>query len=120
MGDTTWCFYCLCNGEGLGSFSPLVLSDVKELCLHSQAGTQDCGGDGGVCHNISTCICLTNHLAIPPAKNSYPCAICGKTCGAMRTEGSLMHGGQYNQSEIFEEGCWCWYCFCYGYACHTP
>jgi len=121
FNDTHWLAYLLCGGEGIGPMTPLVLSDVKELCLHTQSGTDDFVGAQGVCHNVSSCICVSNHFAIPPAKDSPTCAICNKKFGdKKRGSGSVMKGEVFNSETFFDKPFWCVYCFCTGYAVHMP
>merc|ERR1719221_1321920 len=87
--ETKWLGYLICCGEGIGKcdMSHLILSDVKELCLHTQAGQVEFCGDQGLCHNVSTCVCITQHVAIPPAKDTHLCVICNKPMTAKRTDG---------------------------------
>ena len=118
--DTYWLTYLFCGGEGIGQIEPLVISDVKELCLHSQAGTTDIVGEQGICHSASTCVCITQHFALPPAKDTYPCVICNKPFGEKRGDGALLKGAVYTNNDVFDKPFWLLYCFCEGCGVHKP
>jgi len=99
----------------------LIISDVKELCIHTQAGTADFAGPQGYCHNSSTCLCFSNHFALPPAAGTYPCVLCGHPFGTKRTEGStFLEGAVYKSKDKFFDKFWCIYCFACGDALHAP
>lgn len=120
FNDTTWLAYLLCCGSGIGSFTPLVMSDQKQLCLHAQASTTDFGGEEGFCHRASTCICISDHCALPPAEGTPLCAICGKKFGGDdRAEGSKLYGNTFDKEKLFGQ-CWLVYCFCGGASVHKP
>lgn len=117
--DTHWIYYCLCEGCGVGGLSPMVLSDVKELCLHTQSGMDVPGGPQGFCHSAASCLCISSHCALPPAKGSYPCVCCGKEFGAIRTEGSEM-AGMFDHDNFMKTPTWLIYFLCEGCGVHSP
>jgi len=122
FNDTTWIYYCLLCGDGIGNFTPLVMADQKELCLHEQASTTEVGGVEGYCHQASTCICLSDHCALPPAEGTPFCAICGKKFGnggENRAEGSQLYGNTFEKDKFFGQF-WIYYCFCVGASVHAP
>jgi len=119
--DTKWLIYVICGGRGIGSPKPLVISDVKELCIHSQAGTSDIEGPQGYCHTASTCVCFSSHFAFPPATGTYPCILCNVPFGTKRTEGTtFLEGAVYPSKDKFFDKWWLLYCFACGDAVHAP
>jgi hypothetical protein len=118
--DTTWLAYLLCGGRGIGAVTPLVLSDVKQLCLHTQAGTAEIGGEQGLCNGASTCLCISEHFSIPPAQDTYPCIICGKEIGEKRTTGKVATEVVYKGDDLFKKPFWVYYLFCLGCGVHKP
>jgi len=119
--ETKWLGYFLCSGQGIGSMSPLCLDDTKELCLHSQSGTVELVGDQGCVHSFSTCVCISSHVALPPAKGSPTCAICNKKFGdEKRAAGTQIVGDVFDDDTFFANTFWCIYCFCYGQGVHKP
>jgi hypothetical protein len=119
--DTAWLFYCLCSGEGLGAISPLVMGDQKQLCCHSQSSTTDIVGEQGLCHTAETCICLTSHCALPPAKGTPTCVICNKRFGTeKRDSGSELKSELFDIETLIDKPFWCIYCFCFGNGINAP
>lgn len=116
FNDTKWIFYCLCEGWGIGPFSPLVASDAKQLCVHGICGTVDFGGDDGLCYMVDNFLCLTRHCSFPPGQSSYPCICFNKKCGAERTSGpkSKRDGELFTIKQVFDDTFWLYYLFCYG------
>merc|ERR1712113_379658 len=93
---------------------------MGDLCLHTQASTTDFQGEEGFCHQASTCICLSDHCALPPAAGSPICAICGKEFGGeRRAEGTKLYGDTFQKDKFFDQ-CWLFYCFCTGTGLHAP
>jgi hypothetical protein len=114
FNDTKWIFYCLCEGWGIGPMSPLVQSDVKELCLHSTCGTADIGGTDGLCNMISNCLCVTEQFAFPPAAETPPCICFNKWIGTTRTEGTKSKQNIFDMKQVMTETFWIYYLFCAG------
>lgn len=119
--DTKWLGYLICCGQGVGELTPFVLADVKELCLHTQASTDDVVGDAGAFHIAQTCCIFSEHCALPPAEKSPSFAICGKKIKVeSRPTGSVLQGKVFNADTFWNEPFWCYYCFFTGCAVHAP
>merc|ERR1712039_339610 len=107
-------------GDGIGSFTPLVMADSKQLCCHSQSSTTDVMGDHGLCHTAGTFIVCSDHCALPPAEGTPICAICGKQFGGdKRSEGTSMYGTLFEKDKFLDQF-WLYYCFCKGMSVHAP
>lgn len=121
--ETKWLFYCLCQGYGIQfDISPLVAADNKMLCCHSQAGTQAFVDEQGACAQMGTCICLSEHCALPPAKDTPKIVCCNQKLGdkAKRTTGTVLNTELFQIGPFFDDAFWCYYCFCCGRAVHAP
>lgn len=119
--DTFWLAYCCCEGSGIGKMDPCILSDVKELCIHSQCGTTDIMNEEGLCNEVSTCICLTNHFALPPGKGTPTCVICNKRLGdPKRANGTVFKDDLFQLDKVIDNSFWCVYCICCGKGINNP
>jgi len=118
--ETWWLYYCCCAGEGCGNLSPLVLGDVKELCIHTQMGTTDCTGDQGLCAQIETMLCFTTQFALPPAKDTYTCVCCNMNKKNPREKGTELKSEIFTMSEVMEKPFWLIYCCCGGTGVNMP
>lgn len=116
FNNTTLCYYCICQGWGIGGMSPLVAADAKQLCVHSTCGTMDIGGDDGFCYSIANQCCITQHFAIPPAKDTYPCICFNKKFGTQRAEGTASKKDLFDLKSIMDETFWIYYVFCAGWG----
>jgi len=116
FNDTKWMYYCLCQGWGIGSFSPLVAADVKELCIHTTCSTATIGGDDGLCNATANMLCITEHFALPPAKGTYPCICFNKKIGDERASGTVAKGNLFDMKQVMEETFWIYYVFCGGWG----
>lgn len=119
--NTWWCYYCCCMGQGCGDMSPLVLGDVKQLCIHSQSSTRDFGGDEGLCASINTQMCITTQCSFPPAKHTGTIMLCGKKLvGTPKSDGPELKSEIYEMEDVMQKPCWLMYCFFFGTGCNMP
>lgn len=120
--DTFWFVYAFCGGRGYGKCDPLILTDTKELCLHSQSGTVDFIGEQGVCQSSETCIVCTEHFALPPPKEFPICICCTKAIGEPKTEGTVVKGSVYESNAILkhDDMKWLVWAVCCGCSVHKP
>eukprot|EP00929_Paragymnodinium_shiwhaense_P046421 TRINITY_DN23632_c0_g1_i1.p1 TRINITY_DN23632_c0_g1~~TRINITY_DN23632_c0_g1_i1.p1 ORF type:complete len:220 (-),score=41.10 TRINITY_DN23632_c0_g1_i1:101-760(-) len=116
FNDTTWLLYCLCGGSGIGKLSPLVASDVKELCIHSSCTTATPGGEDGFCYSIENCLCMTRQFAIPPMQGTPPCICCNQWMGAARADGTVSKMEIFEIDKVMKDTFWLYYLFCGGFG----
>eukprot|EP00929_Paragymnodinium_shiwhaense_P017359 TRINITY_DN1264_c0_g1_i2.p1 TRINITY_DN1264_c0_g1~~TRINITY_DN1264_c0_g1_i2.p1 ORF type:complete len:221 (-),score=62.69 TRINITY_DN1264_c0_g1_i2:279-941(-) len=114
FNDTKWCYYMLCSGCGIGPMSPLVASDEKMLCIHGTCSTANIGGEDGFCYQISNCLCISEHFAIPPAQGTPPCICFNKWIGTTRETGQKSKTGIFDFDVFMKDTFWIYYLFCMG------
>jgi len=100
----------------LGPLSPLLASDVKELCIHGSCGTASCGGDDGLCYGIGKVCCIVDHYHFPPGNKTYCCMVCNKGMSAQRESGPISKTDKdlFDMDALMKDTFWLYYILCAG------
>lgn len=114
LGDTWFCYYCLCGGMGIGPvMDPLLGSESKMLCLRSICTTADLIAEDGLCGGMSVMCCLTQHFQLPPTKGAPVCVCFNKPLKP--GEGTVNYkDALFDYGTIFGDTWWLCYAFCFG------
>mmetsp|Transcript_48314 Transcript_48314/g.136543 ORF Transcript_48314/g.136543 Transcript_48314/m.136543 type:complete len:224 (+) Transcript_48314:108-779(+) len=131
ISDTCWCYHLYCTGVGVNMenlLDPLFAGDGKQLCIRGGSSwTWDIMGtdttyDDGLCSGLTVCLCMTEHMQIPPLKGAPKCVCVNKEIAKGDGSTNKSMGDLPYKDVLGVDGktWWLYYCLCMGLGFQIP